>query len=89
MYNSHPDFMTQWLAYIGYILSLMLLVVHVIYIGNGLIYKADNIIIFAQTVFYFQFVNLLVGNTLSQFYYGWKWIHGGFFGTFFRSIIPN
>jgi hypothetical protein len=81
--------MTQWLAFIGYILSWVLLAVHSVYIGNNLMYKTDNIIIFTQSVYYFQFVNLLVGNNLSQFYYGWRWMHGGFFVNLFQYVIPS
>lgn len=81
--------MTHWLAYFGYIFSWMIILLHAIYIGNCLIYKVDNLLVLAQTYYYFQFVNLLVGNTLSQFYYGWRWSHGGFFRNFWINTIPG
>ena len=81
--------MTHWLAYFGYILTWFILILHTIYIGNGLIYKVDNLLVLGQTFYFFQFVNLLTGNYLSQFYYGWKWMHGGFFPNFFGKTIPN
>lgn len=81
--------MTRWLAYFGYIFTWFILALHAVYIGNGLIYKVDNLLVLAQTFYYFQFVNLLTGNYLSQFYYGWKWTHGGFFSNFFGKTIPN
>ncbi len=82
--NAHNDFMTHWLAYLGYFFSWFILLLHAVYIGNGLIYKVDNLLVLAQTYYYFQFVNLLVGNTLSQFYYGFRWMHGGFFRNFWK-----
>ena len=87
--RSHQDFMTRWLAYFGYIFTWFILILHFIYVGNGLIYKVDNLLVLAQTFYFFQFVNLLTGNYLSQFYYGWKWMHGGFFTNFFGRTIPN
>ena len=80
--NAHNDFMTHWLAYLGYFFTWFILLLHAVYIGNGLIYKVDNLLVLAQTYYYFQFVNLLVGNTLSQFYYGFRWMHGGYFRNF-------
>ena len=89
-YNySHPDFMTTWLAYLGYFFSWFIIILHAIYIGNGLIYKVDNLVIFAQTIYYFSFTALLVGHYLSQFYYGWRWSHGGFFRSFFKYTVPG
>ena len=81
--------MTHWLAYFGYIFSWFILLLHAVYIGNGLLYKVDNLLVLAQTYHFFQFVNLLVGNTLSQFYYGWRWMHGGYFRNFWKFTVPE
>lgn len=81
--------MTRWLAYFGYIFSWFIIILHAVYIGNGLIYKVDNLLVLAQTYYFFQFVNLLAGNTLSQFYYGWRWMHGGYFRSFWFNTIPG
>jgi hypothetical protein len=81
--------MSHWLAYFGYIFSWFIIILHSIYIGNGLLYKVDNLLVLAQTYYYFQFVNLLTGRTLSQFYYGWIWMHGGFFTNFWKYTIPG
>lgn len=80
--------MTHWLAYLGYFFSWFIILLHALYIGNGLLYKVDNLLVLAQTYYYFQFVNLLTGNTLSQFYYGWRWMHGGFFRNFWKYTVP-
>lgn len=81
--------MTHWLAYFGYIFSWLIAILHALYIGNGLLYKVDNLLVLAQTYYFFQFVNILAGNTLSQFYYGWRWMHGGFFRNFWADTIPG
>lgn len=82
--------MTRWLAYFGYITSWIIIILHAVYIGNRLLYKVDNLLILAQTYYFFQFVNLFTGNYLSQFYYGWKWAHGRFFTNFWGgSTIPD
>jgi hypothetical protein len=81
--------MTHWLAYLGYFFSWFIILLHAVYIGNGLIYKVDNVLVLAQTFYYFQFVHLLVGNHLSQFYYGWRWSHGGFFRNFWKYTVPS
>jgi len=81
--------MQHWLAYFGYIFSWLIILLHAIYIGNCLIYKVDNLVVLAQTFYYFQFVNLFVGNHLSQFYYGWRWMHGGFFRNFWKFTTPS
>jgi len=81
--------MRRWLAYFGYIFSWIILALHFVYIGNYLLYKVDNLLVLAQTFFFFQYVNLLTGNYLSQFYYGWRWMHGGWFPNFFKAAIPH
>jgi hypothetical protein len=78
-----------WLAYIGYIMSFVIICLHVVYIGNDLMYKVDNTLILAQSIFYFSFVQLLVGQLLSQFYYGWLFAQFGFFPNFFVNTIPS
>lgn len=80
--------MERWLAYFGYIFSWIIILLHAVYIGNGLIYKVDNLLVLAQTFYFFQFVNLFTGNYLSQFYYGWRWSHGGFFTNFWGNTVP-
>lgn len=86
--QSHPEFMKTWLAYIGYIMGLTLILLHVVFIGNDLLYKVDNTIILAQTIYFFSFIQLLVGKLLAQFYYGWIFTHFGFFPNFFIDTIP-
>jgi hypothetical protein len=86
--QSHPEFMKTWLAYIGYIMGMTLIVLHVVFIGNNLLYKVDNAIILGQTIYFFSFVQLLVGKLLSQFYYGWVFTHFGFFPNIFSNTIP-
>jgi hypothetical protein len=81
--------MKDWLAYVGYILSWVILVIHCLYIGNTILYKVDNLIIFCQTIYFFTFVKLLVGNTLAQYYYGWFYMHMGFWPNYFKSTVPN
>jgi hypothetical protein len=75
--------MKTWLAFIGEVMSIVIIVLHVVFIGNDLLYKVDNTLILAQTIYYFSFVQLLVGNVLAQFYYGWIFAHLGFFPNFF------
>jgi hypothetical protein len=87
--QSHPEFMKTWLAYIGYIMGLTLILLHVVFIGNDLLYKVDNAIILGQTIYFFSFVQLLVGKLLAQFYYGWIFTHFGFFPNFFAPTIPS
>ena len=87
--QSHPEFMKTWLAYIGYIMAIVLILLHVVFVGNDLLYKVDNALILAQTIYFFSFVQLLVGKLLSQFYYGWIFAHFGFFPNFFVNTIPS
>ncbi len=44
-------------------------------------------IIFCQTIYFFTFVKLLVGNTLAQYYHGWRWMHMGFFANYFSVPV--
>lgn len=86
--QSHPEFMKTWLAYIGYIMGITLILLHVVFVGNDLLYKVDNALILGQTIYFFSFVKLLVGKLLAQFYYGWIYTHFGFFPNFFVNTIP-
>ena len=81
--------MKTWLAYIGYIMSIVLICLHVVFIGNDLLYKVDNTLILAQSIYFFSFVQLLVGRLLAQFYYGWLFASFGFFPNFFKNTIPS
>jgi len=70
-------------------MSIVIILLHVVFIGNDLLYKVDNTLILAQTIYYFSFVQLLVGKLLAQFYYGWIFAHFGFFPNFFVNTIPS
>lgn len=87
--QGHNTFMKTWLAYIGIIMGLVLICLHAVFIGNDLLYKVDNTLIMAQAIYYFSFVQLLVGKLLSQFYYGWLYAMFGFFPNFFENTIPS
>ena len=78
----------SWLAIIAYVLSLLLIILHSIYVGNELLYKVDNVLIFAQTMYFFSFVHLLINASIGQFYYGFFWSHFGFFPNYFLPTIP-
>lgn len=86
---THPQYMKTWLAYIGYIMGITIILLHVVFIGNDLLYKVDNLIILGQTIYFFSFVQILVGQLLAQFYYGWIFTHFGFFPNFFANTIPS
>ena len=45
--------------------------------------------IFAQTVFFFSFVHVLVGIPVAQFYNGFLWSHWGFYPNYFKQSIPK
>ena len=79
--------MKTWLSIIGQIMSIVAIAMHCIYVGNGMLYKMDNLLILMQTVYYFSFVKILVGRLLAQFYYGWIFTHLGYFPNFFTT--PN
>ena len=87
--QGHSTFMKTWLAYIGYIMGPVLICLHAVFIGNDLLYKVDNSLILAQAIYFFSFVQLLVGKLLSQFYYGWLFSMFGFFPNFFDNLIPS
>lgn len=79
----------SWLAIIAYVLSILLIILHSIYVGNHLIYKIDNWLIFAQVLYFFSFVHLLINASVGQFYYGFFWAHFGFFPNYFVGAIPS
>lgn len=70
-------------------MGITIILLQVVYVGNDLLYKADNLVILGQTIYFFSFVHLLVGKLLSQFYYGWIFTHFGFFPNFFSPTIPS
>ena len=78
-----------WLAIIAYVISILLIVLHSIYIGNLLLYKVDNALIFAQSLYFFSFINLMIGKYIAQYYYGFLWSHFGFFPNYFAGTIPT
>lgn len=65
----------------------MMLFTHCVYVGNGLTCKMDNIIIFAQSIFYFLFTDVFISNPISQYYYGWSWMHLNFYPNYFWSLL--
>lgn len=81
--------MTTWLAYIGYIMSIVVILLHAVFIGNELLYKVDNLLIFTQTIYFFSYVKNLVGRLLAQFYFGWSFAHARFLPNLFQPIIPD
>ena len=88
--NSETSYLTyikHSLAYIGYILSIAVLMTQCVYVGNGLTYKMDNFIILTQSIFYFLFTDVFISNPVSQYYYGWSWMHLKFFPNFFWSLL--
>ena len=87
--NDHHHFIKYWLAYIGYIMSIVILLLHFVFVGNELLYKVDNLLIFVQTIFYFSFARNLVGRLVSQFYYGWFFAHAGFLPNIFQDTVPD
>lgn len=78
----------SWLAIIAFILSLIMICLHAIYVGNQLIYKVDHYLIFVQSLYYFSFVHLLINSSIAQYYYGFLWSHFGFFPNYFYNTIP-
>jgi hypothetical protein len=85
--TSFRSYIKKWLAGIGYVLSIFLILLHCIYIANGILYKMDNIIIFAQSLFFFLFNQTLIANPVAQYYYGWSWAHLNFFPNYFTPDL--
>ena len=87
--ESFREYARSWLAILSFVLSIILIILHAIYIGNSLLYKVDNALTFAQSMYYFSFINLMIGQPVAQYYYGFLWSHFGFFPNYFRATIPN
>lgn len=88
--NSQSSFSTyikKWLAGIGYVISLLILITNTIYVANSILYKMDNIIIFAQTTFFFLFQQIWISNPIAQYYYGWSWAHLNFYPNYFTPEL--
>lgn len=85
--TSFRSYIKGWLAGIGYVLSLFLILLHCVYVGNGILYKMDNIIIFAQSLFFLLFNHTLIANPIAQFYYGWSWAHLNFYPNYFTPDL--
>ena len=82
-------FIQTWLAYIGYIISIVIILLHAVFIGLEYQYKADNLLIFCQTIYFFIYSKNFVGKLVSQYYYGWSWSHARFLPNIFDQIIPD
>lgn len=76
------------LAFIGYVFSIALLVLWILYIGSDVMYKVDNLMILMQVTYFFLYVRAVIDIGLAQFYYGFRYSHFGFFPNLFRSTMP-
>jgi hypothetical protein len=85
--TSFRSYIKKWLAGVGYVLSILIILLQCIYVANGIMYKMDNIIIFTQSLFFFLFTQTLIANPLAQFYYGWSWMHLNFFPNYFTPDL--
>jgi hypothetical protein len=74
-------------VWIGYLFSVLILATHCLFVGNNLMYKMDNLIIFGQAIFCLLFVRTLSSNPVAQFYYGWNWLHLLFYPNYFLSLL--
>lgn len=63
--------------------------IHCIFVGNGLLYKMDNLIIFCQSLFYCLFLRILAGNPIAQYYYGWGWLNLNFYPNYFSVAVDS
>lgn len=70
-------------------MSIAIILLHGIFIGNQLLYKVDNLLIFVQSIFYFSYAKNLIGRLLAQFYFGWSFAHARFLPNLFKGIIPD
>lgn len=89
VHSNYRVFIQTWLAYIGYILSIVIILLHAVFIGMEHLYKVDNLLIFIQTIFFFIFTKNFVGKLLSQYYYGFSWAHARFLPNIFSNEIPD
>jgi len=55
------------LALFGYIYSIAALVLLVVYVGNDIMYKVDNLIILMQVIYFFLYVRAVIDIGLAQF----------------------
>jgi|JI6StandDraft_1071083.scaffolds.fasta_scaffold02052_23 hypothetical protein len=51
--NSYKESLSQSMYFFGIAISALALCMHGLYIGNGLLYRADNTIILLQTIYLF------------------------------------
>lgn len=77
------------LAFIGYVYSIAMLVMWIVYIGSDVMYKVDNLMIFMQLIYFFLYVRAVIDIGLAQFYYGFRYAHFGFFPNIFKRTIPD
>lgn len=87
--SSFRSYLAKDYAFVGYFLSLVILLTHCVFVGNGVMYKMDNLIILAQSVFFFLFVRVLTSNPVGQFYFGWSWMLLGFFPNYFSGLVSS
>lgn len=87
--TSFQSFLGQGYAWVGWILAVLILVTHWIWVGNGMLYKMDNLIILGQAIFCCLFLRTLSENTLGQYYYGWGWLLLDFFPNYFRGYVSS
>ena len=76
------------LAFIGYVFSVAMLVMWLLYIGSDIMYKVDNLMILMQVIYFFLYVRAVIDIGLAQFYYGFRYSHFGFFPNLFRNTMP-
>lgn len=74
--------------YFGVVLCIVALCCHIIYIGNGLMYHADNYIVLLQTIYFFLLKRFPMPVQLMQFYNGFGIAHFKFFPSFLAAAIP-
>lgn len=87
--HSRPQTVWKKWAAVGAVFSIILLLLHVIYLGNDIMYKVDNTLILAQTVFLGEFVWAVMPIQMAQFFWGWFFAHLGFIPNIFRNTIPT
>jgi hypothetical protein len=87
--TSYRSYLSRDYAVIGYLFSLGILLTQCLFVGVNLMYKMDNLIIFSQGIFYFLFVRVLISNPVGQYYYGWHWMHLGWFPNYFSASVAG
>jgi hypothetical protein len=81
--------MQNGLYYIGITFSLLMFSTQYIYAVNSLLYKFDNTFILGQSIYLFIFKRNLLKIEISQFYYGFGFLHLQFGFNPFKFIIPD